>query len=53
MKEPCELGSVNPNKRAEYYLKVCHPHCVRSVLQSFSVYISIYTYSHETQHLYN
>jgi len=28
-------------------LKVCHPRCVRSVIQSCSVYISIYTYSHE------
>jgi len=28
-------------------LKVCHLHCVRSIIQSCSVYISIYTYSHE------
>ena len=28
-------------------LKVCHPCCVRSITQSFSVYIPIYTYSHE------
>ena len=33
-------------------LKVCHPRCVRSVIQSCSLYISIYTYSHETQQLY-
>jgi len=33
-------------------LKVCHPRCVRSIIQSSSVYISIYTYSHETQQLY-
>ena len=29
-------------------LKVCHPRCVRSITQSCSVYISIYTYSHDT-----
>ena len=28
-------------------LMVCHPCCVRSVIKSCSVYISIYTYSHE------
>ena len=28
-------------------VKVCHPRCVRSIIQSCSVYISIYTYSHE------
>jgi len=28
-------------------LTVCHPHCVRSIIQSSSVYISIYAYSHE------
>jgi len=28
-------------------LKVCHPRCVRSIKQSCSVYISIYTDSHE------
>ena len=33
-------------------LKVWHPRCVRSIIQSCSVYISIYTYSHETQQLY-
>ena len=32
-------------------LKVWHPRCVRSIIQSCSVYISIYTYSHETQQL--
>ena len=33
-------------------LKMWHPRCVRSIIQSCSVYISIYTYSHETQQLY-
>jgi len=28
-------------------LKVCHPRCVRSIIQNCSVFISIYTYSHE------
>jgi len=30
-----------------YNLKACHPRCVRSITQSCSVCISIYTYSHE------
>ena len=34
------------------FLKVWHPRCVRSIMQSCSVYISIYIYSHETQQLY-
>jgi len=38
--------------RHHFYLKVRHPRCVRSVIQSCSVYISIYTYSHETQQSY-
>ena len=29
------------------YLKVCHSRCVGSITQSCSVYISVYTYSHE------
>ena len=33
-------------------LKVWHPSCVRSIIQSCSVYISIYIESHETQQLY-
>jgi hypothetical protein len=33
------------------YLKVWHPRCVRSITQTCSVYISIYTCSHETQQL--
>ena len=32
-------------------LKVCHPHCVRSIIQNCSVYISIYTYSHEQHNI--
>ena len=28
-------------------LKVCHSRCAGSIIQSCSVYISIYTYSHE------
>ena len=28
-------------------LKVCHPCCVRSIIQGSSFYISIYTHSHE------
>ena len=28
-------------------LKVCHPRCVGSIIQSYSMYLSIYTYSHE------
>ena len=32
---------------AQCALKVCHPRCVRSITQSCSVYISIYTYSNE------
>ena len=28
-------------------LKVCYPHCVRSIIQSCSVCVSIHTYSHE------
>jgi len=30
----------------DHNLKVCHPRCVRSVIKSCSLYISIYTYSH-------
>jgi len=26
---------------------MCHPHCVRSIIKSCSVYVSIYTYGHE------
>ena len=33
-------------------LKVWHLRCVRSIVQSCSVCISIYTHSHETQQLY-
>ena len=33
--------------QSTYPLKVWHPRCVRSIIQSCSVYISIYTYSHE------
>ena len=28
-------------------LKLCHPRCVRLIIQSRSLYLSIYTYSHE------
>ena len=34
------------------HLNAWHPSCVRSIIQSCSVYISIYAYSHETQQLY-
>ena len=30
-----------------FNLKVCHLRCVRSIIQSRSVYISLYTYSHK------
>jgi len=38
------------SSRTQYWqsvLKVCHPRCVRSIIQSCSVYISICAYSHE------
>jgi len=45
--------SADPQTVCTYYkfvvynLKVCHPRCVRSIIQSCSVYVSIYTYSHK------
>ena len=35
------------NRNPDRHLEVWHPRCVRSVIQSCSVYISIYNYSHE------
>jgi len=37
----------NDNKDYIFNLTECYPRCVRSITQSCSVYISIYTYSHE------
>ena len=39
-KVPGSLSSSN----MDYALKVCHPHCVRSITQSCSIYIYIYIY---------
>ena len=50
------LSHLNAHEK-KVGLKVWHPGCVRSIIQSCSVYIYIYiyiyTYSHETQFLYN
>jgi len=38
---------TDPVKNMGLFRKVCHPRCVWSIIQSCSVYMSIYTYSYE------
>jgi len=33
------------------HLKVCHSRCVRSITERCSMYISVYTYSHEKNNI--
>jgi len=42
-----KILEVDVKVKIRVNLKVCHPRCVWSLTQSCSVYISIYTYSHE------
>ena len=43
----CKVTVVVTAESLMWDLKLCHPRCVRSIIQSCGVYISIYIYSHE------